>query len=151
MSLIRYEPYSLLDRLQKEFSRPSLWNRYTREDTNEDNSINTLNQWRPAVDVEEEEDRYVIHADLPGVEAKDIEITMENGVLTLKGKRSNETTEESDGYKRVERVHGTFYRSFSLPESADADKIEAKSKDGVLEIVLPKHEKVQPRRIAVTS
>ena len=151
MSLIRYEPYSLLDRLQKEFFGPSFPEQNARENVEGDKPYITVSQWRPAVDIQEEQGKYVIHADLPGVEAKDIEITVENGVLTLKGKRSNERTEERDGYKRVERVQGTFYRRFSLPESADADKVEAKSKDGVLEIVLPKHEKVQPRRIAVNS
>jgi HSP20 family protein len=118
---------------------------------NEDANDVSISHWRPAVDIKEEKDRYVIHADLPGVEAKDIEITMEDGVLTLKGVRANEKTDSREGYKRVERVRGTFSRSFSLPDTADSAKVEAKSKDGVLEIVLPKLEKSQPRRIMVNS
>jgi HSP20 family protein len=151
MSLIRYEPYSLIDQLQKEFFKSTLRDPFAREAVTEDNSEIAVSHWRPAVDIKEEKDRYVIHADLPGVEAKDIEITMENGLLTLKGQRASEKTEDREGYKRVERVRGTFYRSFSLPDTADAAKVEAKSKDGVLEIVLPKLEKSQPRRITVNS
>ena len=151
MSLIRYEPYTLLNQLQKEFFKSTLSDQFIRESVNEDANDVSISHWRPAVDIKEEKDRYVIHADLPGVEAKDIEITMEDGVLTLKGVRANEKTDSREGYKRVERVRGTFSRSFSLPDTADSAKVEAKSKDGVLEIVLPKLEKSQPRRITVNS
>jgi len=151
MAIMRYEPYSLLDQLQKEFSRAGLWDPYTRESLAEDNQELAVSHWRPAVDIKEEQDRYIIHADLPGVEAKDIEVTMEDGVLTLKGERASEKAEERDGYKRVERVRGTFYRRFSLPDTADIEKIEAKSRDGVLEIVVPKQAKVQPRKITVNG
>jgi len=150
MSLIKYEPYSLLDQLQREFFSNSGFS-YSQESSNDDNSNIAVSDWRPAVDIKEEKDRYVIHADLPGVEAKDIDITMENGILALKGERATNKEEEHDGYKRVERVRGTFYRRFSLPDTADTNNIEAKSKDGVLEIVVPKHEKVQPRRIEVSK
>jgi HSP20 family protein len=146
MSLIRYQPYSLLDQLQKEFFRNS-----ALTGSGDDNSEIEVSDWRPAVDIKEEKDRYVIHADLPGVDAKDIEVTMENGVLTLKGERASDKEEAHEGYKRFERVRGTFYRRFSLPDTADTDNINAKSKDGVLEIIVPKHEKVQPRRITVNS
>ena len=76
---------------------------------------------------------------------------MEDGVLTIKGERQSEAREEKEGYKRVERVSGTFYRRFSLPDTADAERIEAKGQDGVLEIIIPKHEKLQPRKIEVKS
>lgn len=151
MALIRYEPYSLLDQLQKEFFKSALRDPFSRDAVTDDNAEIAVSHWRPAVDIKEETDRYVIHADLPGVEAKNIDITLENGVLTLKGERTSEKTEDKEGYKRVERVRGTFYRSFSLPDTADAAKVEAKSRDGVLEIVLPKLEKSQPRRITVNS
>lgn len=148
MSLIKYEPYSLLDQLQRGFLRSSNFS-YSQDSSNDDNSNIEVSDWRPAVDIKEEKDRYVIHADLPGVQAKNIDITMEDGILTLKGERATNKEEEHEGYKRVERVYGTFYRRFSLPDTADTDRIEAKSKDGVLEIVVPKQEKVQPRRIEV--
>ncbi len=151
MTLIRYEPWNLLDRLQREFNLQNVFEPYDREITGDDSSDVVTSRWRPAVDIKEEKDRFVIYADLPGVDPKDIEITMDQGVLTLKGERSEETKEEREGYKRVERVSGSFYRRFSLPDTADFDHIEAKGKNGVLEITLPKHEKVQARKITVKS
>ncbi len=151
MALVRYEPWNLLDRLQREFNLQNLLDPYVREVEGEDNSNVVTSHWRPAVDIKEEEDRFVIYADLPGVDPEDIEITMEQGVLTLKGERSEETTKEREGYKRVERVNGSFYRRFSLPDIADAERIEAKGKNGVLEITLPKQEKAKPKRITVKS
>jgi len=107
--------------------------------------------WVPAVDIREEGQRYVIHADVPGVKPEDIEVHMEDGVLTIKGQRYSESKDEREGYKRVERVRGSFFRRFSLPDTADAEAISAKSKDGVLEIIIPKQAKVMPKRIKVES
>ena len=151
MSLVRYEPWSLLDKFQDELNRLTRNNYSDRDVAENDNSNVVTSRWRPAVDIKEEENRFVILADVPGVDPKDIEITMEQGVLTLKGERVSDKEESHEDYTRVERVRGTFYRRFSLPDTADADHIEAKGKNGVLEIVLPKHEKVQPRRITVKS
>ena len=151
MALVRYEPWNLLDRIQRGFNLQNLLDPYAREVEGEDYSNVVTSRWRPAVDIKEEDDRFVIYADLPGVDPKDIEITMDKGVLTLKGERSEEKKEEHEGYKRVERVSGNFYRRFSLPDTADAERIEAKGENGVLEITLPKHEKVQPRKITVKS
>ena len=148
MSLRSYEPWNLLDRFQEQLNQLGYSNRELANNDNDQSNVVT-SHWRPAVDIKEEADRFVITADLPGVDPKDIEITMENGVLSIKGERKSEIRDEKEGYKRVERVSGTFYRRFSLPDSADAERIEAKGKDGVLEVSLPKHEKVQPRRIAV--
>ena len=151
MALVRYEPWSLLDKFQDELNRLGLFDQFQRESVDGDNSSVVTSHWRPAVDIREESDRFVIMADIPGVDPKDIEITMEQGVLSIKGERSSDKEVSHEGYRRVERVRGTFYRRFSLPDSADAEHIEAKGKDGVLEIVLPKLEKVQPRRITVKS
>lgn len=148
MSLIRYEPLSLLERFQQELNRMGSQDNLTGL-WGDDNSNIATSHWSPAVDIKEEDSKYVILADIPGVDPKDIEITMEAGVLTIKGERADEKVSSGNGYKRVERAHGTFYRRFSLPDTADADKIEAKGKDGVLAIVIPKQEKVQPRRITV--
>ena len=90
-------------------------------------------------------------ADIPGVDPEDIEVNMENGILSIKGERKSEHTEEKEGYKRIERAYGSFHRRFTLPESADPESIKAKSKHGSLEIVIPKREAVQPRRISVES
>jgi HSP20 family protein len=151
MAMVRYEPWNLLDKFQDELGRLGLFDQIRREAADGDNSNVVTSHWRPAVDIREEADRYVIEADLPGIDPKDIEITMEQGVLTIKGERASEKEETHEGYRRVERVRGTFYRRFSLPDSADAEHIEAKGKNGVLEIVLPKLQKVQPRKISVNS
>ena len=150
MSIRSYEPWNLLDRFQEQLSQLGYANRDIANSDHDQSHVVT-SHWRPAVDIKEEADRFVIMADLPGVDPGDIEITMENGVLSIKGERKSEIRDEKEGYKRVERVSGTFYRRFSLPDSADAERIEAKGKDGVLEVSLPKHEKVQPRRIAVAG
>jgi HSP20 family protein len=149
MALVRYEPWNLLNQFQTEVNR--LFESRLGDLQEGDSSSIVTSGWRPAVDIKEEENRFVILADVPGIDPKDIEVTMEGGVLTLKGERSTQTEEEREGYKRIERARGTFYRRFSLPDSADAEGIKAKGKDGVLEIVIPKHERVQPRRITVQS
>ena len=98
---------------------------------------NTIADWAPTVDIREEENRFVLSADLPGVDPTDIEVTMEDGVLTLRGKRTLAQREEREGYRRVERVSGQFFRRFTLPDTADAESISAKSNQGVLEVVIP--------------
>ena len=148
MALVNYEPWSLLDRFQQQLNQLGYADKSLTGSDNDFSNVVT-SHWRPAVDIKEEADRFLITADLPGVDPKDIEITMDNGILTIKGERLSEASEEKEGYKRVERVSGTFYRRFSLPDTADADRIEAKGKDGVLQVTLPKHEKVQPRKIEV--
>jgi HSP20 family protein len=118
--------------------------------TAEGSSVAT-SDWVPAVDIKEEKDSFVIIADIPGVDPKDIEVHMENGMLTIKGEKESEKKEEREGYKRVERSYGSFYRRFSLPDTADAEKISAKSNNGVLEVTIGKQEQVQPRKISVDS
>ena len=146
MALMRYEPLNLLNQLQREVNRLFETSRSGDEETG-----HMLADWAPAVDIKEEPNQFVIRADLPGVDLKDIEVTLENGVLTLKGQRASEKKEETEQYRRVERVRGTFLRRFSLPDVADADKVSAKCKDGVLEVMVPKREAAQPRRIAIES
>ncbi|MBS0212905.1 MAG: Hsp20/alpha crystallin family protein [Proteobacteria bacterium] len=107
-------------------------------------------QWAPRVDIKEEADRFVIFADIPGVEPKDIEIHMDKGLLTIKGERASETRKESESYSRTERVHGNFHRRFALPDSAHADGICATGKNGVLEVSIPKKPETTPRRIQVS-
>lgn len=150
MALANYEPWSLLDRFNQQLNQLGYNDKSLSSNDNDFSNVVT-SHWRPAVDIKEETGRFLITADLPGVDPKDIEITMENGILTIKGERQSEVRDETEGYKRVERVSGTFYRRFSLPDTADADRIEAKGKDGVLQVILPKHEKVQPRKIEVKS
>ncbi len=145
-NVVRYEPWSLLNQLYNEIDQ--IFDPRLRRGRSEDSPVSAAD-WVPAVDIKEEDTRFVIHADVPGVDPDDIEVRMEDGVLTIKGERQSEDKEEREGYKRIERVRGSFFRRFSLPDTADAEGITAKAKNGVLEIVIPKHEKVQPRRIEV--
>lgn len=145
MAIRRYEPWSLLNQLSNEMN--ALFDPRTAPAG--DGSTMATSDWVPAVDIREENDRYLIQADVPGVDPKQIDISLENGVLTIKGERSAGQESENNGYKRVERVYGSFYRRFSLPDTADAEKVSASSRNGVLEVVIPKQEKVQPRRITV--
>jgi len=147
MNLVRYEPWGLVNQLHGEINRL-----FDRNYAGQDNESGlTASDWIPAVDIKEEDNRFLIHADVPGVDPKDIEITMEDGILTLKGERKSETREERDGYRRVERVSGQFFRRFTLPDTADAEGVSAKGVNGVLEISIPKQPKAQPRRITVKA
>ncbi len=143
MAITRYEPWSLLNQLQRELER-------SQSDKAGEGSIATA-EWAPAVDIKEVTDKFVIHADIPGVKPEDIEVSMEAGVLTVKGVKESEAKTEKEGYKRVERTFGSFYRRFSLPDSANGDAINATCKNGVLEIVIPKREAIKPKRINVSS
>ncbi len=144
MALVTYEPMNILNQLRREMDR-------LFETEQPSNGMVTAADWVPAVDIRETDKAFIITADVPGVDPKDIEVNMENGVLTIRGERKEEKEEEKEGYKRIERVRGTFYRRFTLPDTADAEKISAKSKNGVLEITIPKQEKVQPRKIEVEA
>jgi HSP20 family protein len=149
MNVVRYQPWGLLNQLHTEVDR--LFTPPPRRHLDDTETGIAASDWTPAVDIKEEAERFVITADIPGVEPKDVELHMENGILTIKGERQAETQSEREGYKRIERVRGNFYRRFSLPDTANADAISARSQHGVLEIVIPKHQKVQPRRIQVES
>lgn len=144
MNIRRYEPWSLIDLLQRDLtpflSRSSLID-----------SDNSAADWVPAVDIIEEKDRFVLRADVPGVNPADIDVSMDAGVLSVSGNRFSETTGESDGLRRTERISGKFYRRFTLPETADAEGISAKSFNGILEVSIPKQPEVQARRITVEA
>jgi HSP20 family protein len=144
LTKVNYDPWDLMNQWRRDMER-SLGGLENRERSADVTAAN----WAPAVDIKEEADAYVLYADLPGVDPKHIEVHMENGVLTIKGERTTESKQEEDSYTRIERVTGSFYRRFTLPESVDAEKISAKSQNGVLEVRIPKQEKVQPRRITV--
>lgn len=116
---------------------------------NDDQSDVVTSDWAPRVDIKEEKERFVLKADIPGVDPKDIEVSMEKGVLTVKGERTFEDTNETDNYTRIERTHGVFYRRFALPDSADGQNITAKGEHGVLEIIIPKRPEAKAHRIEV--
>lgn len=145
MSLTRYNPWSVFDQLQRELNMPM-----TKFDTEDNGNIATAN-WAPAVDIKEDDKAFTLLADIPGVNPDEIEVTMDKGVLTVKGERKSEKKTEEENYKRVERQYGVFYRRFTLPDSANADEIEAHSENGVLKITIPKQEVAQSRRITVNK
>ena len=136
MSISRIEPWSLVNLINRDL------NRYA------DSSVA---DWVPAVDVIEQNEGFVLRADLPGVDADNIDINMENGTLSISGVRAVDETGEAEGVKRIERASGKFYRRFNLPETADAESITAKTANGILEIRIPKQAEIQARRITVEA
>lgn len=105
----------------------------------------------PAFDVKEEKDAFIFKADLPGIQEKDLDISITGNRLTIGGKRDEESTQESANYYCSERSYGSFTRSFTLPDSVDADNVQAEMRDGVLTLRVPKSAEAQPKRIAVKS
>jgi len=144
MNLVRYEPWSLMNRLSRELDR--VFADFTQPVVTADTVA-----WIPSADVREEDNRYVVLVDLPGVEKKDIEVTAEDGVLTIRGERRDEKTVSREGYTRVERMAGRFLRRFTMPEDVQAEGITAKHRNGVLEVSIPKQPEALPRRITVEA
>ncbi|HEX7061081.1 MAG TPA: Hsp20/alpha crystallin family protein [Woeseiaceae bacterium] len=147
MNVTRFEPWGLFDLLRRDLDELAgrRFGAAVPADTN------LVSDWVPAIDILEEKDRFVLRADVPGVNPDEIEISMEKGVLTVAGERREERQEAFDGLQRIERVTGRFRRRFALPEAADADNISAKTANGILEVVIPKQPEVQPRRITVQA
>lgn len=143
--ITRYEPIIFLNEVNKMIEQA------IRPAGKSDSSYIETSQWIPAVDIKEDKQQFVILADLPGVDKKDINISMENNTLTIKGSRPESTKGEQNNYYRTERVRGNFHRQFTLPDTADESKIEAKVQKGVLEIIIPKKETAQPRLIEIQS
>ena len=141
MYLTKFDPFANLpslqnfeDSLNRLFSEPS-----------------SARPWTPAVDILETQNELVLKADLPGIELKDIEISVENGTLTIKGERKFEKHEggKNEGYHRIERSYGSFVRYFSLSDTVDTEKVKAEYKNGELTLTLPKKEVAKPRTIKV--
>jgi HSP20 family protein len=105
--------------------------------------------WSPAFDVTEKENAYVVTAELPGIDVKDLEVTLTDGILTVKGEKKQEKEEKGENHHRIERVYGTFHRSFRIPGRVESDKVDANYKDGILTLTLPKEEESKPTKIEV--
>lgn len=142
MTVVRYEPWSLVNRLQKDIDRL-----FSAPQTTAAGS----GAWLPPVDIHEEPNQFVLHVDLPGVDPKAVDITSEQGVLSIRGQREETKRESREGYRRIERVTGAFERRFSLPDAADVANIKAKVVNGVLEVLIPKQAQVQPHKITVEA
>jgi len=150
-NIVRREPWDLFDwagpDMSRFFGRKFLQRMFGEEEL----PAPSTTEWMPAVDIEDQDERIVVRADVPGVKPEEIQVTMENGVLALTGERKTESEEKGKDFTRVERTYGKFYRSFALPQGADAEKITAHAKDGVLEVVVPKTATSKPRQIKVTN
>ena len=137
----RWDPFDELTTLRNGMER--LWSRLSAEDET------ALADWSPTSDVVETKDELVIKTELPGIEEKDVDVQIENGVLTLKGERKAEKETEEKGFRRMERSYGTFLRAFTLPANVAPEMITASFTNGLLEVHLPKKEEAKPRSIKV--
>jgi HSP20 family protein len=150
MSLMRYQQaWPAQARIHDDLKQ--VFDRFLNNTDSADESAVVTSQWVPRVDIKEEGDRFVILADLPGVDPEHVEVLMDKGILSIKGERSSEVVEQSDRFSRIERRYGSFHRRFALPDTADADGITATGHNGVLEITIPKRPESTPRRIQVGS
>lgn len=149
MNLTRYRPWSTSPVFQDEIK--NVFDRFFNDEDSDQSNVVT-SQWAPRVDIKEQDKRFVIFADIPGVDPKDIEVNMDKGILSIRGERKAEVREEKEGrFTRVERSHGLFYRRFALPDSADPEHITAQGRHGVLEITIPKRPETTPRRIEINT
>jgi HSP20 family protein len=147
MAVLRYEPWNVVSQLHNEINR-------VFGNLNDAEGSSATSEWTPAVDVREYSDRFQLLLDVPGVDPKDVEITLDGGVLTVSGNRPEESVVGANGaeqpqQQRIERRLGRFHRRFILPDTADAENVNASGRNGVLEIVILKQPKSQPRRITV--
>lgn len=145
-NIVRQNPWSLMPRLQDEINR-------LFGSMGETESSSATAAWVPPVDIFEYNDRFELYVDLPGVDPGKVDLTLEDGVLTLSGERPEESTERSQDiqYRRVERSHGRFHRRFVLPDTADSQAVNAAGKNGVLTVTISKHPKAMPRRIQISG
>jgi HSP20 family protein len=145
MHMTRFEPWSIADLMNRDL------NRFATRQFVRSGADQPVADWVPAVDIIEEKERFVLRADVPGVAPTDIDVSMDAGVLTVSGERHAEDVAEEHGIRRVERSSGRFLRRFTLPDTADADNITAKSRNGILEVTIPKQAVIEARRISVEA
>jgi HSP20 family protein len=145
-TLAKWNPLQELDEFSNRLS--SLIGRPTNQKRDEDNWF-TQAQWATLVDISEDDQEYLIKAELPGIEKDHVKVTMENGLLLIAGERTSENEEKNKKYHRVERSYGSFLRTFGLPDDADGTKIKADFKNGVLKVHVPKSENAKPKSIEI--
>ncbi len=147
MALVRFQPFvddfqALQERINRIFA-DTTFSRLGGEET--------IGAWSPLCDIYEDGDDIVVKAELPGLDRNDIDVQVENNILTIRGERKREKEVKSDNLYRTERSYGAFSRSFTLPVTVDTERIKAEYKDGVLHVTLPKLEEAKPRRIKVLT
>ncbi len=139
MTLVRWDPFRELMNLHRRMSHP------------ESDANDFYGAWAPAVDIFEKGDDLIIRAEIPGVDKDNVDISVRNNSLILRGERKREEEIKDDNSYRLERSYGKFVRSFSLPRTVDSSRISAKFKNGVLDIVLPKAEEAKPKKIEIAT
>ncbi|NLH47332.1 MAG: Hsp20/alpha crystallin family protein [Myxococcales bacterium] len=145
MAIIRWNPTREIDTFQREMGR--LFNDFWG--TRSLNDDNLIGQWSPAVDIFEDTENYLVSVALPGLSQKEIKVNIENNMLTISGERKLDKEDKRENYARIEQFYGTFTRSFSLPNTIAADKVEAHMENGILKVTLPKREETKPKQIEV--
>jgi HSP20 family protein len=149
MAIVRFEPFRDLLSLQERMNR--LFNESYRSQQSSEDDWALGGTWAPAVDIYEQDNNIVIKAELPGVDPKDVDIRLDNNVLTIQGERKFDNEVKKESYHRVERSYGAFTRSFTLPNTVDPNSIKAEFKEGVLRITLPKREEAKPKQIQIQA
>ncbi|WP_066097500.1 Hsp20/alpha crystallin family protein [Xanthomonas massiliensis] len=149
MNVMRYRQWPSQAAFKNELNK--VFEQFLEPAADADESAVVTAQWVPRVDIKEEPDRFVLYADLPGIDPADIQVEMDKGILSIKGERKSEVSSGGEHFSRVERRYGSFYRRFALPDSADGEGITARGHNGVLEIRIPKKPASTPRRIEVGS
>jgi len=149
MAIVRWEPFRELVTVQDRMNRifDDAFRGY-RGGSEDDWALGGA--WAPAVDIYEHEGNLVLKAELPGIDPKDVDVRVENNLLTLRGERKFESDVKRESYHRVERAYGSFSRSFTLPNVVDTGKIKAEFKDGVLRVTLPQREEAKPKQISIS-
>jgi len=145
MSLIRWDPFGDVDTLFNRMVSGRFWPRLAPE--GDDKKL----QWAPSADISETDKEYVIRAELPAVKKEDVQVTLDNGIITIKGERKQQKEDKNEKFHRVESFYGSFERSFTVPDNVKSEEIKCESKDGVLTVHIPKIEvaKQKPKQIAV--
>ena len=149
MALIRWEPVRELNTIQNEMNR--LFNTFFDAPGAPGNGPAATRRWIPAMDLAETNDDFVLRVDLPGLSEEDVNIELEDNVLTISGQRKAEHEERKEGYHRVERASGSFSRSLTLPEGVDPERVKASFDRGVLEVKIPKPEQRKPRKVTISA
>ncbi len=146
MAIIRWDPFRDLVTLRERMNR--LFEDAVSTARSEEKDM-ISSSWAPAVDIYEDEKQLVLTAEIPGINEKDVEIKIEDNTLSIHGERKLEKETKEENYHRIERAYGSFYRSFTLPNHIDQDKIQAEHENGVLKISMPKRPELQPRKVKI--
>ena len=146
-AITRWDPFRELDELQSRMA--TILGRASVKKNEERKEDMTVAEWAPPVDITEDEHEYLIKAELPDIKKEDVKVAVHDDVLSISGERKSEKEEKGKKFHRIERSYGSFYRSFTLPQDSDGQKVAAEFKDGLLKVRLPKSEKAKPKSIEV--